>query len=494
MRDLDARDPALPAAQAAAVQLRILSGAHQGAAMALEAQQWMRVGSDPDCDVWLSDCGLAAGESVLVGWAQGRWSVRSSVEPDAEQPYAESPDHPDHPDQPLGAVAMLGQVGATVCAEHAPWQAFVRPPAPSAQSAPASGQTDLAHDEAAEAAEAAEAGAAVPAAVSQPQFHSAVPQKKARMPRTRVWAGATLALVLLLGLGWSGWRQAPAATPATALAAASVLSPQARAQAVKDATLAIALVDPALRMRVVANAEGGVTVSGWVENVDQLDRLAQGLSGLRPLPRLAVRTITEVLDALSDVASEHGMRLRFAPTGPGSVQVQGVVTDFAMQTQVLAQVRARAPEGLEVIDGLHVASQQGPAVQRWLAAQGLPDAETRWDGEQLVLGMQVSPAQRMQLERALAAAQTPLTDVPFTLQTRVVQAGAPAVVAGRRLNADDAGLPFRIRSVVSGAAPYVMLADGGKLQLGATQSGWRLVAIAPDHMVFDGPKRLEVNR
>ena len=485
MRNLVAHDPALPAAQAAAVQLRILSGVHQGATVPLEAQQWMRVGSDPDCDVWLSDCGLAAGESVLVGWAQGRWSVRSSVEPDAEQPDAESPDHSD---QPLGAVALLGQVGATVCAEHAPWQAFVLPPAPSAQSAPASAHGDVPHDE------AAAADAAVPAMVSQPQLHNAVPQRAARVPRTRVWAGGTLALALLLGLGWSGWRQAPAATPATALAAASVLSPQARAQAVKDATLAIALVDPALRMRVVANAEGGVTVSGWVENVEQLDRLAQGLSGLRPLPRLAVRTITEVLDALSDVASEHGMRLRFAPTGPGSVQVQGVVTDSAMQTQVLAQVRARAPEGLEVIDGLHVASQQGPAVQRWLAAQGLPDAETRWDGEQLVLGMQVSPAQRMQLERALAAAQTPLTDVPFTLQTRVVQAGAPAVVAGRRLNADDAGLPFRIRSVVSGAAPYVMLADGGKLQLGATQSGWRLVAIAPDHMVFDGPKRLEVNR
>ncbi|MNZ98718.1 hypothetical protein D3C78_1180160 [compost metagenome] len=214
------------------------------------------------------------------------------------------------------------------------------------------------------------------------------------------------------------------------------------------------------------------------------------MSSLRPLPRLAVRTAAEVIDALSDTGSAHGMNLQFALMGSGKVQAKGMVATPSAQQLLLAQLRERAPEGIEIIDGLSVASLQGPAVKSWLEAQGLATTRVEWDGEQLVLGVDVRARQREQLERLLAAARTPLSGVPFLLQVRNIQGEA----VSKRAQAGDAGLPFRIRSVVSGAAPYVVLADGAKLQPGGGHAGWRLVAVEPDHVVFDGPKRLEINR
>lgn len=475
MMDSSADAPAMPAqapaehAEIVEMQLRILTGCHQGASLAIASGELLRVGSDDGCDVLLSDCGLALGESVQVGWHEGCWSVRMP----ASGPVAESSS------QALGTAALLGQVHATVCAEHAPWRALT---------------PDLALPKTQEAAapEVPEA----PAGMTEPDMedaHATPVQKPARPRRTSQWTAAALVFALL-GVGWVVWRNAPEAGQAQARQLApfaeAVLSPQEKDKAVKAASLAIALVDPALRMRVEPNAEGGVTVSGWVDSIEQFDRLAQALSSQRPLPRLAVRTAVEVFDALADTGSAHGVNLQFALMGSGKVQAQGMVTAPAMQQLVLAQLRARAPAGIEIVDGLRVASLQGPAVKRWLEAQGLVATKAEWDGEQLVLGVDVMDTQRAQLEQLLGAAQTPLTGVPFVLQMRQMKATA----ADRRSSAGDSGLPFRIRSVVGGVAPYVVLADGAKLQPGGQQAGWRLVAVAPDHLVFDGPKRLEVSR
>lgn len=464
---------AAPAPAMADMELRILSGCHEGASLALAAGERLLVGSDGDCDVLLSDCGLPADAPLQVSCQDGRWFVLSPGEPEQGGEAA-------HAGLLPGTVALLGQVHATVCAAHLEWTPMETPAevtveavAPSA-AAPSAGPDEGAGD--------ATLQRAAPAAAPRERSASG-------LRRLRPLAAVGVLSLALLGVGWAVWRHAP--VPETAEVVGEItVSPQAQEKAVKEASLAIALADPALRMEVVAHPRGGVTVSGWVENAEQFDRLAQALSTLRPLPRLAVRTAQEVFDALTDVGSGQGLSLRFAPMGAGKVQVRGVVLTPDMQQQTLAQLRAHAPQGIEIIDGLRVASLQGPDVLRWLGAQGLNATDARWDGEQLVLAVGVNPAQRAQLERLLAAAQTPLSGVPFLLQTHALKEAA----APRRLSLAEAGLPFGVRSVVGGAAPYVVLADGAKLQPGGARGGWRLAAIAPDHLVFDGPKRLEVSR
>lgn len=460
-----------PAAAMADMELRILSGCHQGASLALAADERLLVGSDGDCDVLLSDCGLAADAPLQVSWQDGRWFVRSPREPAQIGEAADA-------GLLLGAVALLGQVHATVCAAHLEWTPMAAPATPETL-APLDAPPATVHEQ----------GAA--SAAQQPDAPAVRPRARSAsaLLRLRPLAAIGVLSLALLGVGWAVLRHAPLPEPVDVVSEITV-SPQAQEKAVKEASLAIALADPTLRMEVVAHPRGGVTVSGWVENAEQFDRLAQALSNLRPLPRLAVRTAQEVFDALTDVGSGQGLSLRFAPMGAGKVQVRGVVLTPDMQQQTLAQLRAHAPEGIEIIDGLRVAALQGPDVLRWLGAQGLNATDARWDGEQLVLSVGVNPAQRAQLERLLAAAQTPLSGVPFLLQTHVLKEAA----APRRLSLAEAGLPFGVRSVVGGAAPYVVLADGAKLQPGGAHGGWRLAAIAPDHLVFDGPRRLEVSR
>jgi len=475
----DVPDNAATAAPAG-VQLRILSGCHLGATLAVAPAQQLSVGSDGDCDVLLRDCGLAPGDAVLIEWEAQRWSMQAAD--GAAAPVG----------RPLGTVALLGGISITLCAAHAPWQAALALPqegaaADTAQQAPAERGEDLPEPMLPEAAPA-------PAALAPAQGETRISGVDYGLRRMGRSTAAVLA-VLVLGVAWVAWSLAPASAqsdPGDLAPAPVALSPQAQEQAVKAASLAIALVDPALRLRVEPRPEGGVTVSGWVDNVEQFDRLAQGLSGLRPLPRLAVRTAGEVLDSLADAGSAQGAKLQFALQGAGKVQARGVVASPEERQSLLAQLRARAPEGIEIADNLRVAAEQAPAVRNWLQAQGFTVTRADWDGEQLVLGVDVRGAQRGPLERLLAGSSTPLTDIPFLLQSRVLKAEAEA--AAERLRIGDAGLPLRIRSVVSGAAPYVVLADGAKLQPGGQHAGWRLVAIAPDHLVLDGPKRLEINR
>ncbi|WP_315124557.1 type III secretion system inner membrane ring subunit SctD [Comamonas antarctica] len=472
----DMPDNAATAAPAG-VQLRILSGCHLGATLAVAPAQQLSVGSDGDCDVLLRDCGLAPGDAVLIEWEAQRWSMLAADGAAAPVGW------------PLGTVALLGGISITLCAGHVPWQAALALPqegaaADTAQQAPAERGEDLLEQMLPEAAPA-------PAALAPAQGETRISGVADGLRRM----GRGTAAVLVLGVAWVAWSLTPASAqsdPGDLAPAPVALSPQAQEQAVKAASLAIALVDPALRLRVEPRPEGGVTVSGWVDNVEQFDRLAQGLSGLRPLPRLAVRTAGEVLDSLADAGSAQGAKLQFALLGAGQVQVRGVVASAGEQQLLLAQLRARAPEGIEIIGALRVAAEQGPAVRGWLQAQGFTVTRADWDGEQLVLGVDVRGAQRGPLERLLAGSSSPLTDIPFLLQSRVLKAEAEA--AAERLRIGDAGLPLRIRSVVSGAAPYVVLADGAKLQPGGQHAGWRLVAIAPDHLVLDGPKRLEINR
>lgn len=457
-------------------QLRILSGCHAGASLEIAAGQALSVGCDEDCDVLLRDCGLAPGAPAQLQWQQGCWTLRTA----GEERHA------------LGSIALLGPVSITVCSGQAPWQEALAPPSLAPQE-PALDSADLAPQPAGPKPAllpAPDDGAAPEKLPMAPD--TGVRRGDARRPNAPAMALGLLALAVLGG-AWAAWKLAPSPVrmdAPQAPAAQVALSPQAQAQAVKEASLAIALVDPALRLRIAPNAEGGVSVGGWVDSVDQFDRLAQALSALRPLPRLAVRTASEVLDALSDAGSAQGVKLQFALQGAGKVQARGVVATPAERQALLAQLRARAPEGIEIVDGLRVASEQGPAVRSWLQAQGWVVTRAEWDGEQLLLGVDVGAPQRAVLERLLAAAPTPLTDVPFLLQTRELRAQAPA----ERARIGDAGLPLRIRSVVGGAAPYVVLADGAKLQPGGRHAGWQLVAVAPDHVVFDGPRRLEISR
>jgi type III secretion protein D len=494
-----------------AAELRILSGCHAGARAALVGGE--QLGPGDDCDLVLSDLGLPEGASAWIGLAARRWWVRS--EP-AEPTGSNASDNPPSQssdwvaDTAWDEVVFLGQVAMTVSAPDAPWQSV---PAglkaaerlQSAEEPAAPGSFDPEPPPSAKAEPAANAlVAAVPAAVADRAVEavgrrSALERAPTDVPARRwhpAWIIGAAFSALLLSVLWTllqGRESARIQTteePSEATLAGEATAQQQRLMS--DIQLAIARVDPTLRLRVEQLPAGGSRVSGWVADIAQLDRLADGLTDIRPRPALAVRTASELVDDLVDASGADGPAVRFELVGEGRVRALGLVSGAEERDKVLASVRARLPPGIEIVDGLRVASEQGGAVQDWLRTAGFPSAQALWADGQMVIGLDISRQERARLEALLARAATPLSGIPFVLRTREIAHAVAQPVA--KVFASAAPLPFRIRSVVSGPMPYVVLGDGSKLQPGGRQAGWRLVAVESDRLVFDGPRSLEVLR
>lgn len=491
-------------------ELRVLSGCHAGARVPLAAA--LRIGAGDDCDLIVSDMALPPGAQAWLLAAAGHWKVLAQPRQAGAANDATGPDAADDawvPPTAWGGVARLGGVAITVSAPHASWQAVPPDDAVATASAPApaamaDGPTPL--------QDASVQGAAAPAPAPGEQLtpspvDAAAPAVQVQTPavaRARNWhpawvVGAALC-VLLLGVFTSlltGRGPGPAAPSAAALAAGAASVDAARQQQMlRDIQRAIAVVDPALRLQADVLPDGRARVSGWVAGIEQFDRLAEGLAGIRPTPALAVRTASDLLDDLMAVGSTTGASLRFELLGAGRVKASGPVLTTAERDRVLAQLRERLPAGIEMVDALRVAEQQGPAIQDWLRLAGFGAAAARWDAtsQQMALALDIAPGRRPALESLLAREGTPLSGIAFTLLVRETAQAAASAAGAPLVHASVAPLPFRIRGVVGGPAPYVVLADGSKLQPGGQRAGWRLAEIEPDRLVFEGPRRLVVLR
>ena len=300
----------------AVAELRILTGCHAGARVAVAGGE--RLGSQDACDLILTDLGLSAGAAAWLQIASERWGVTS--DPDTGSHWVA--------EQIWGTVAYLGQVAMTVSLPHVPWQSV--PPGlgpaggtPLLVEAPPVVAPEPEEDspQALAAGAPQEEQASAPVAVD-PRLPSAAPRRW-----QPAWIiGAALA-ALLLSVFWSLLQRQGSAQPpaAAAFVAAPEAGPAQQQRLLRDIQLAIARVDPALRLRVEALPEGGARVSGWVADIAHLDRLADGLAEIRPVPALSVRTASDLIDDLVDAGGADAPALRFELLGEGRVRALGLV-------------------------------------------------------------------------------------------------------------------------------------------------------------------------
>lgn len=483
------------------LELRVLSGCHEGARAPM-AEGRLRVGVDDDCDVILTDLVLMGekGEYVWLYVQEGRWSVRG-LPADDETP-ASTAQRILVPASSLGTVAMLGGVALTVSDANAPWQKV--PMALMSEDGSARPENtvepvllDMTDEEKPDGVQSA----LTAGSDDVTRVRDVAMEEKTPVPRARRWgllvAGIPALAVLIVAVGW-GLATRGVSSGAAMEARAAAPRPDAAAQQRmrQEIAQALAAVDPGLRLQVTLLPAGNARISGWVSDNQQLDRLAEGLARIQPQPELAVSTASDLLDDLREINSSgsNAAPLRFELLGAGRVQVNGVVLTADEQRNAMAYLRDRAPQGIELVDGLRVAASQGSALQNWLKQQGFPGVRANWNGSRMELAVNASVEQMPRLEALLIRNDTPLFGIPYAL--RVHQSAPPgskdAAPAG--VYADVAPLPFRIRSVIGGGEPYVVLSDGSKLLPGAQRSGWKLVSIQSDRMLFDGPRQLVVLR
>ncbi|WP_189644777.1 FHA domain-containing protein [Luteimonas gilva] len=129
-----ATEAAPAAAPAAGYTLRILSGLHIGASRALAEKEMVLVGSGEDCDIVLSDPGVAP-HHALIGLLGGAFSVRAL---DAPLRIGGQPLHPGDPAE-LGVLQRieLGQAALAVGALDDPSWSSLLPAFDGARTAPA---------------------------------------------------------------------------------------------------------------------------------------------------------------------------------------------------------------------------------------------------------------------------------------------------------------------------------------------------------------------
>jgi type III secretion protein D len=456
------------------LELRVLTGLHEGARAPVVGGE--RLGEAPGDDMVLTDVGAGVGAWLVLG--DGCWGLSAKAVPEGEEGGAATA---------WGAILYLGELALTVSPASAPWPAAV-----ARRSAAGDGQEKLV-DAGNEVQEAPLAVSPAPASAS----HPVSPKPVQKISSARVMGVVGLAvIVMLLAVLWELFADQMASAKSRPVAQADVSTPVvASSAAMREVQLAIARVDPSWRLHVEPAKDGRVKVSGWLSDVGQLDRLADALQHVRPPPELAVRTAADLLDDLAGAVNADADSYRFELLGAGRVRVNGLVMTAELRDDVLQRLRARVPTGVEVVDGLTMASAQGPKIIQWLKTAGFSEAQAQWRDGQMHMRVSLLAHERQRLEALLSRPSSPLAGIPFVLQTQeVLKSAAVNATPAKLVHASKAPLPFRIRGVVGGANPYVVLGDGAKLQPGGRKQGWRLVAVEPDRLVFDGPRTLMIAR
>lgn len=462
-------------------ELRVLTGTHAGA-RAILAGLPQTLGSDADCDLILSDTGVQAHHarlelredgSTLLVWAD------DSLPPLEIQP---------------GEGAALGPVHIVVEPSDAPWRDDVK--VRRAQGQEAIEPVLLEEPEAPAPEEAAQDVSPQPQ--PQPQVLARVSaQAQAWQAALEAWWRPRLSMaaargrrllrlvpaVMVMGIAGAAavfiWRQwypedrivAPR-TPA--------IAPGMPGSPLEPLETAIARLGFGSRVTVQAVAGREPVVNASFLSEEEMETLANTLSRLDPRPQLRVASEQDIVTAVTDrvlrEAQAGSQALSVQYLGAGRFRVDGRVADDSQRAQVIANLERAFPQISGFESAMTTDADMAHALLEDLRQQGIGGLTGEWADGVLSVEVRLAPEERSRWERALVAVAA-RHDVPLRATVREL--------AGRPRQAPPV-LPFTVRSIVSSDMPYVMLADGSKLVTGASVSGWRLVEVRANGVVFEG--------
>jgi type III secretion system YscD/HrpQ family protein len=444
--------------------LKCLSGPNLGAEAVLPDGAFA-IGSSDECDVVLSDRAVAPVHLRARAGADGVTLLELPGIVLDESGKALAPGAV----VPLLALLLLGTTYLQIGRGDQPWPAMRAPQElPSSPEPPAAPAADPAAPPAAEPVAAAAPVPEAPA-VPAPLPLSRPPQRRGP-PWVAIAAAALLLLVLLVAGGalllasGSDEVAAPAAPPPTLQQRAATL-----------------LADEGLDSGVAALAghDGRVSIAGYVRTAEQRRRLVQAVRNAQ-LP-VAIEVWSE--DALAATAREEltaaGFDLRVVPVGLGRLRLQGYVGSDEGLQQAIEALRQDVA-GIQGIDNrVLTPSAAAEALRQLLAQQGLGDRLAVKSGPGgLAVSGTLTEAEAGRWDQVAAAFAAAYGQAP-----RIMTA-----IATRPLSADLA-----LRSIVVGPTSFVTLSDGKRYRTGDSVDGYRIDAIAANHVTLsrDGVRYMQ---
>ena len=467
------------------LELRVLTGTHAGARVLLPDTP-QQLGSDPSCDLVLSDEGLLARHAAIEAQEDGTVVLRWLSDPPRE--LVLSP----------GEAVDLGPVRIAIEEADSPWREDVPLREPDAMAeigdlAPGAGDTDPERAARRNARKAANPAAGAAAGTGVGGSASWLADQLTRAGPALVWVLAALGGLGLLatllinagGLATTGASPSitsgitPGTTPTDPSASAGAAPGRPTSPTAEAMAQASAVIEPlglGKRVRIEPDRLAGLRVRAAFLDEGQVQSLREALARLPTPPRLQVMNAGQIQSQLDEalITQDTGTatQLEAVPTGEGRYRIQGRVASPGQREALMALLARAAPlaQGLE--SALRTGEDEAQALLQAMKELGLAEVDGEWTGTRLEARVRIQQAALPRWERALAglATQHP---VPFRVSiTRLI---APTVTA----------LPFALRSVVGGTMPFVTLGDGRRLTVDGQVDGWRLLAIRPEAVVFE---------
>jgi type III secretion protein D len=230
------------------------------------------------------------------------------------------------------------------------------------------------------------------------------------------------------------------------------------------------------RLQVALGQDGVVRVSGWVRNAAERDSVAAALAQVWPMPAMRISSEQEAVSTANDVLRNFDIKYEPRYDGNGRLTVRGIADTAQNRAAALDAVRAQLPGMAVMGNDIQLAPAVADDLATALADAGLGGIALAWRDRQLQAGASgLDDSQLTELEAVLAH---------FNATHLGVATIAPT--SGQRQYADT--VPFGIRSVVGGPAPFIVLDNGSKLLVGGTYKRYRLTAIEDKRLIFDGPR------
>lgn len=492
----------------AELELRILTGIHAGARA--RAEQQFVIGADADCDIVLSD-GSVAARHAEIKLAGDRWTVIPL------RPIEGAP--PAGIELSCGARISIGRVLISIDAANAPWQEV------SAEEALHAAQRDAPDEEDEEDAQASDPPDVPTDAqtdsdmldiedlpmVADPTLRSIDPA--ATRSGTRWQRGVSIAagVAVLVAVAIAGTLiSQPAPDPASAPVASPDKSDAIAVETRADVTRVKAILEerknPSLRMTIQGN--GTVLVSGFARDDDEYLAIADALSRIQPRPTMRVHIETEIRNQAKSWTEENrkeGWGLTYL--GDGSFALAGIAKDEAQRDEMMQTVREEFTMLAGLADQVRLYPQFSQELEDKLRQGGFAAMNLKWVDDQMELNVaQVTPTQLTRLEELLIhlytetkgrlrfRARATLTDPPQSVRRAAAANGPDSGAAAVSAAVADNSLPFEIRSITGGVAPYILLKDGRRVMIGGAVGDLVLSRIDAGEIVFEGARRVVVKR
>lgn len=440
-----------------ALELRVLSGLHAQARCPVRDDDV--VGTDPACDVVLADVGLSARTARLRlgtnGWNLSLYSSDTAIAT-------------SEPETPFNQPLPLGPVWVTVARRADPWNDL-----------PQAANDTLANPDKASQINSV-------AGVIEPEVETVDVEEDvdefSQLPgrnRGERW-------LMLLGLGTVGFAVVAAIVMVWLMPGAErtpVSQPDPRVAAERSLgpiNAAIERLGLSSRLHVNLTPEGTVYVAGWVRNTAERDALAGALAQVWPMPAMRVISEQDALQTAETVLRRYPIKYVPRYDGAGRLTIQGVAGSVEDRTAALDALRSQLPGMIVMGNDIQLAAAVADTLSAELSDAGLGGIALTWQDNMLQAGV------------------GGLDDIQFAeLQAVITQFnsryfGIAKLATTSRQFADT--VPFRIRSVVGGPLPFIVLDDGSKLLVGGTYKRYRLTAIEDKRLLFDGPRSAIVLR